>query len=227
MQIQIQIQANLITSEGAPAHFMDFFLSSTILLPASGYGEWHLSQIMLSSCAWISIFQSLDNFQSKISCNGPSKAIINTLISCELIRKNKVTNQAPGKGSKCLMVENPGEPAVARQLVVLQPQTLQSGGKYFLWGKLDCSKVKTWAARPPGRRTRWWGCSCWGWARPAGASRTSWTSPSTGSGCCPAGEIEQWAIMCWGKLFVRNFTSGEMFLVRNYSLGEKVKVGGI
>ena len=29
------------------------------------------------------------------------------------------------------MVENPGEPAVARQLVVLQPQTLQSGGKYF------------------------------------------------------------------------------------------------
>ena len=152
----------------------------------------------------------LDNFQSRSSCNGPSKTIITTLSSYELIRKQG-DKQAPGKRSKCLMVENPGEPAVARQLVVLQPQTLQSGGKYFLRGKLDCSKVKTWAGRPPGRRTRWWGCSCWGWARPAAASRTSWTSPGTGSGCCPAGEIERWAIMCWGKLFVRNFTWGNVF----------------
>ena len=33
----------------------------------------------------------LDNFSSKTGCNGLSKAIITTLSSCELIRKNKVT----------------------------------------------------------------------------------------------------------------------------------------
>ena len=41
----------------------------------------------------------LDNFSSKSSCNGLSKAIINTLSSCELIQKNKVTSSHLARGA--------------------------------------------------------------------------------------------------------------------------------
>ena len=65
----------------------------------------------------------------------------------------RVGGVASCEGREGLVVENPGELAVARELVVLKSQTLQPG-------KFDLSKMRngtklTWEVLPPTRRTRW------------------------------------------------------------------------